>query len=169
VDFRGIYTGTEYNATLFVSDGIIEISHPLRFTVEGALPPPDITVNSVEVIPETDGWNVNIYAEEGQIIYMTVFDSEGGFRSFRINYTGGFYSVFIPDDMAGEDNIFIITNKPGGDEILPEFTARLPKLKEERESGDYTVYIILAVLLLIILIVLLLLITRRRKEEYYEE
>ncbi len=66
-------------------------------------------------------------------------------------------------------NEIIITNKHGGDEILPQLNTRIPALKKESETGDYTVYIILAILLLIILIAVLFLITRKKKDENYEE
>ncbi len=169
IDFLGTYRGTEYNATIFADDGTTEVSRLLHFTIEGALPPPEINVNSVEIEPTTNGWYINIYADDGQTIYVMVFDSEGEFQTFQANYEIERYSVFIPDSMAEKGNEIIITNEPGGDEILPQFTTPLPALKKENETGDYTVYIILAILLLIILIAVLFLITRRKKDDYYEE
>jgi hypothetical protein len=169
IDFRGTFTGMEYNATLFVSDGETEVSHPINVTVEGAPPQPEISVNSFEIEAGKDGWYINVYAEEGQSIFIVIFDSEGEFESYQPQYEENRYRIFIPSENAGEGNKVIITDEAGGDEILPEFTTNLPQLKEDSEPRDYTVYIILAALLLVILIVALLLVTRKRKDEFYEE
>ena len=169
IDFKGTYTGTEYDATLYVNDGETEVSHPINITVEGPLPQPEISVSSVEIEAEKDGWYINIYAEEGQSIFILIYDSEGEFESYQPEYEEDRYRIFIPDENAGEGNKIIITDEAGGEEILPEFTTDLPELKEDSQPRDYTVYIILAALLLVILIVVLLLITRKRKDEFYEE
>jgi hypothetical protein len=169
IDFRGTFPGSRYNATITVSDGEEEVSHPLHFKVEGSLPPPEINIRSLEIEAVEDGWYVNVYADEGQPIVIVVLDGEGGSESFQPSYNEDRYRVFIPDTMARSGFQIIITDENGGDEILPEFTTELPKYKEEQETGDYVIYIVMAVLLLIILIVILVVITRSKKEEFYEE
>lgn len=169
IDFMGAYEGAQYNATIFVSDGEVEVSHPLRFTVEGSLPGPDLKVYSIEIKGEKDGWQISIYADADQEIYVVVLDGEDVVSSFKTNPEGENYMVFISDDDADVGNTLIITDGENGDEILPTFTNELPKLEEESETVNFFIYIILAVVLLLVLIIVIVMVTRGKKEEYYEE
>jgi hypothetical protein len=169
IDMGGTYQGTQYNATIFVSDGEVEVSHPLRFNLEGSLPGQDLKVHSIEIKGEDDGWSIKIYADASQEIYVVVLDGEDVVSSFKTNPEGETYTLFLSDEDADVGNTIIITDGANGKEILPSFTNELPKLQEESEQLNFLFYIILAAVLILVLIIVIVMVTRGRKEEYYEE
>ncbi len=155
-----------------ISDGQLSDSAVLKvFLLPGTIPLPEpaLDVDSLEIVPGTDGWTINVYGVEGQTIYIVVEDGAGNTEIYPLTYKDGKYHTMIYGEFHDDGDRIYLSDNPGGGEILPSFSESLPELAEVDEGTDWALYLIIGVLLVMVLIVIVFLISRSRRDEYYEE